>query len=434
VHANAYLSRAHKIANARHHGAAAVLLAPSTDDPEGAAMLEAGQPSANPSQQSSGIPVLALSRGAAERLLALAGGPSLAERQRAIDAALRPASERLPGVEVEVRVKIERRMGSAANVVGILEGADPELRREALVIGAHYDHLGRGEFGSLAPDRRGEIHNGADDNASGAAGLLELARAFAAQPRPRRSLVLAAFSGEEAGLVGSREYVAEPPIPIANTVAMVNLDMIGRLRSGTLFIFGTETSPDFPKLVRRAAGVARLGVNLTQGAFSPSDQTSFLARGVPVLFLFTGTHGEYHTPEDDAGLIDAAGEASVLRLVYEAAREMLNADARPTAIAMPPHDVGPGGAGYGPYLGTIPDFGGKPGDGVLIQGVRKGSPAETAGLRAGDRIVEFDGVAVANLEEYAALLFAAHTGQRVVIVVLRDGERIAVEATLGQRH
>ena len=185
-------------------------------------------------------------------------------------------------------------------MVAILPGRDPELKGQAVVVGAHYDHLGRGEFGSLAPDRRGEIHNGADDNASGAAGLLELARAFAAQPRPRRSLVLVAFSGEEAGLAGSREYAAAPPIPIASTVAMVNLDMIGRLREGWLYIFGTETSPDFPKLVRRAADAARIGVNLSQGAFSPSDQTSFLAQGVPVLFFFTGTHSAYHTPDDDA--------------------------------------------------------------------------------------------------------------------------------------
>ncbi len=170
-------------------------------------------------------------------------------------------------------------------MVAILEGSDPELRKEAVVVGAHYDHLGRGEFGSLAPDRRGEIHNGADDNASGTAGLLELARAFAAQPRPRRSLVLVAFSGEEAGLVGSREYAAAPPIPMASTVAMVNLDMIGRLRSGTLFIFGTETSPDFPELVGRAAEAAKLGVNLTPGRVLAlrSDQLSGAGRAGALL-------------------------------------------------------------------------------------------------------------------------------------------------------
>jgi hypothetical protein len=321
-----------------------------------------------------------------------------------------------------------------ANVIAILPGSDPKLKREAVVVGAHYDHLGRGQFGSLAPDRRGEIHNGADDNASGAAGLLELARAFAAQPRPRRSLVLAAFSGEEAGLAGSREYAAAPPIPMASTVAMVNLDMIGRLKTGDLHVFGSETSPEFPRLVRRAADAAQVGVNLSQGGFSPSDQTSFLAQGVPVLFFFTGTHTDYHTPDDDADKTDSQGEAQVLEVVYGAVHELLETSERPSLIATPQRDLGDAGPGYGPYLGTIPDFGGKPGEGVLIQGVRKGSPAEAAGLRAGDRIVEFDGVAVANLEEYAALLFGAHTGQHVMLVAIRDGERITFEAVLGQRH
>ena len=430
------LRRAFKIASARAQGAVAVLVAPAGPPAPGDPPLpgNAGRDWANPTQQSSALPVIALSWPAASRIVAAAGGPGLAARKDKIDREGKPASADLPGAEVALEVGVERRRGVEANVVAILPGRDPELRRQAVVVGAHYDHLGRGGFGSLAPDRRGEIHNGADDNASGAAGLLELARVFAAQPRPRRSVVLAAFSGEEAGLAGSREYTAAPPIPIASTVAMVNLDMIGRLRGDTLLILGTETSPDFPELVKRAAESARLGVNLSQGAFSPSDQTSFLAQGVPVLFFFTGTHGEYHTPDDDAEHTDSEGEASVLRIVYETVRELADADARPTLIAVPHRDLGDVGPGYGPYLGTIPDFGGKPGAGVLIQGVRKGSPAEAAGLRAGDRIVEFDGVAVANLEEYAALLFGAHTGQRVMIVAERGGERIAVEAMLGQRH
>ncbi len=430
------LRRAFKIASARARGAVAVLVAPAGPPAPGDPPLpgNAGRDWANPTQQSSALPVIALSWQAASRIVAAAGGPGLAERKDEIDRQGKPASASLPGAELALEVAVERRRGLEANVVAILPGRDPELKRQAVVVGAHYDHLGRGEFGSLAPDRRGEIHNGANDNASGAAGLLELARAFAAQPRPRRSLVLVAFSGEEAGLAGSREYAAAPPIPIASTVAMVNLDMIGRLRKGGLYVFGTETSPGFPKLVRRAAGAARIGVNLSQGAFSPSDQTSFLAQGVPVLFFFTGTHSDYHTPDDDAAETNSEGAADVLEVVYWAVRELADAETRPTLIAVPHRDLGDVGPGYGPYLGTIPDFGGKPGEGVLIQGVRKGSPAEAAGLRAGDRLVEFDGVAVANLEEYAALLFGAHTGQRVIIVAERDGERIAVEATLGQRR
>ncbi len=429
------LRRAYKIANARARGASALLIAPAGPPTQGELLPgNAGRDWANPTQQASALPVLALSWQAASRLVASAHGPGLAARKAVIDRSGRPASLRLPGVEVALAVGIERPRGVEANVIAVLEGADPLLKHEAVVVGAHYDHLGRGEFGSLAPDRQGEVHNGADDNASGTAGLLELARAFAQQPRPRRTLVLVAFSGEEAGLVGSREYVADPRVPLVSTVAMVNLDMIGRLRSNTLFVFGTETSPDFPALVRRAADASQVGVNLTQGSFSPSDQTSFVARGVPVLFFFTGNHGEYHTPDDDADRINSVGEAGVLAVVYRTVRELLDADGRPALIAVEHRDLSTGEPGYGPYLGTIPDFGGKPGTGVLIQGVRKGSPAEIAGLRAGDRLVEFDGVAIANLEEYAALLFGAHAGQRVRIVAVRDGERIVVEAILGQRR
>jgi len=202
------LRRAYKIANARARGAVAVLVAPAGATGKGELLPgNAGRDWANPTQQAGALPAIAVSWQAAGRIVAAAGGPTLAARKARIDRSGRPDSALLSGAELALEVVVERRRGTEANVVAILEGSDPELRREAVVVGAHYDHLGRGEFGSLAPDRRGEIHNGADDNASGAAGLLELARAFAGQPRPRRSLVLAAFSGEEAGLVGSREYV-----------------------------------------------------------------------------------------------------------------------------------------------------------------------------------------------------------------------------------
>ncbi|HBZ71462.1 MAG TPA: aminopeptidase, partial [Deltaproteobacteria bacterium] len=283
----------------------------------------------------------------------------------------------------------------------------------------------------------GEVHPGADDNASGTAGLLALARAFAAEKPPPRTLVVVAFTGEEAGLVGSSEYVRNPAWPLAETIAMVNLDMIGRLRDQRVTVFGADTSPAFQSLVSRAAAGLELTPSFEDGAFGPSDQTSFYAQGVPVLFFFTGTHPQYHTPDDQAALVNAAGEAQVLRLVYRTVAALLAAPERPGVIAaaQPPHAAGPGpGPGYGPYLGTIPEFGGPPVRGVRIQGVRAGSPAEAAGLRGGDVIVEFDGAAVANLEDFSALLFTARPGQRVEIEAMRDGVRIRTTATLGQRR
>jgi hypothetical protein len=434
VPADAFSTRAHKISNARDRGARAVLLAPRTGDADDVALPQAAAPSTTPSQRSSGIPVLSLTRAAAERLVALAGGESLAARQRRIDDALRPASELLPGVDIELAVDLERGMGSSANVIGLLEGSDPRLRAEAVVVGAHYDHLGRGEFGSLTPERRGEIHNGADDNASGTAGVLELARVFAQGPRPRRSLVFAAFAGEEFGLFGSSAYVEAPPFPLSDTVAMLNLDMIGRLRRDSLTVFGTGSSPDFPRLVRRAFRELSLDAAFSEDAFTPSDQTSFYARGVPVLMFFTGAHPQYHTPEDDASLIDAAGTARVLDGVYRVARALADADSRPELVAAATAPPSRGGSGYGPYLGTVPSFGEGELPGVVLQGVAPGSPAERAGLRAGDRIVSFDGASIENLEEYAARLSAARPGQEVRIGLLRDGRLVETVATLGRRR
>jgi hypothetical protein len=434
-----YLSRVYKTLNAKRHGASAVLIAPSTPPTPDAVERLPRAEGANPTLQPGEAIALAVSRATAERIVTSTPGPTLAERQAAIDASGRPDSARLLGVRARVKVQIDRRMGSVANVVGILRGSDPVLAREAVVVGAHYDHLGRGEFGSLAPDRRGEVHPGADDNASGAAGLLALARTFAGtRPAPPRTLVLVAFTGEEAGLVGSSEYVRNPAWPLADTIAMVNLDMIGRLREQRLTVFGADTSPAFESLVNRAAAGLALTPQFEDGAFGPSDQTSFYRKSIPVLFFFTGTHPQYHTPDDQAVLLNASGEAQVLRLVYRTVAALLAVPERPVALlrAQPAHAMGPvqAGQGYGPYLGTIPDFGGPPVHGVRIQGVRTGSPAEAAGLRAGDVIVEFDGATVANLEDFSAVLFTARPGQRVEIEALRDGTRVRTTATLGQRR
>ncbi|MGE4605112.1 MAG: M20/M25/M40 family metallo-hydrolase, partial [Myxococcota bacterium] len=426
-----FLRRSYKFANAKRHGAAAVLLMPSLPDAPDLPG-NAGNESNNPTTQAGGVIAVGVSRAVADQIFPTTG-PTLSELQEGIDATGRPMSMRLEGATLVVAVEVERKVGTVANVVAIREGTDPKLRHEAVVVGAHYDGLGHGDFGSLAPARRGEVHNGADDNASGAAGLLALARAFGRQPASRRTLVLAAFAGEEAGLVGSAEYVRNPPISLKDTVAMVNMDMIGRLRDGKLVVFGVETSDSFPGLVERAARGIPLRAEQSDGGYSASDQTSFYARDIPVLFFFTGSHSQYHTPDDDADQIDPSGEADVLRVVYRIVRELLDADERPDVLAAAPPGKGEGG-GYGPYLGTIPDFGGMAERGVLLQGVRGNSPAAKAGLRSGDRIVGFDGAEIANLEEYAALLFAARPGQRVEVIAIRADERMTFEVTLGQRR
>jgi membrane-associated protease RseP (regulator of RpoE activity) len=281
------------------------------------------------------------------------------------------------------------------------------------------------------------VHPGADDNASGAAGLVALARAFASGPAPPRSLVFIAFTAEEAGLLGSAHHVAHPAVALDDTVAMINLDMVGRLRDDTVTVFASETGEGLEALVREAAREEGLAVEIAGGGLGPSDHASFTTNGIPAVFFFTGLHPEYHTPDDRAALLEVAGSGRVLALVARVTEAIAAAPSRPEFTGdtqRAAHGSGAEISGYGPYLGTVPAFGGEPVRGVRLSGVRSGSPAEAAGLRSGDVIVVFAGTEVASLEEFAALLFTRTPGARVGIVALRGEERIETEATLGRRR
>ena len=426
--AGALAQRALKLATARQHGARAVLFVPAS----GAELAEERAGGA-PTRTSAGVIALALSRSTAERLAARAGG-DLAEWSRRAESGApldQPRRVRVTGA-----VEVERKESEVANVVGRLPGGDPARRHEEIVIGAHYDHLGRGEYGSLRPAARGEVHPGADDNASGAAGLVALARAFASGPRPARTLVFVAFTAEEVGLIGSSHYVEshEP----GEIVAMLNLDMVGRLGDGGVSAFGADTAPAFEDLVRRAAVRRGLAVSFVDGSHGPSDHSSFHAAEIPALFFTTGAHEAYHTPDDRAESLRSDGAARVFGLTADVALALAEAQERPHFAAVQP--IAPRGAargshggGYGPYLGTVPAFGPASTAGARINAVMPDSPAERAGLAAGDVIVSFAGTPVASLEEFAALLFAQSEGSEVEIVVLRGEERIVTRAVLGRR-
>ncbi len=406
--------RSVKLMAARERGARAVLFAPGLEGPDDVALED--PMGALPTRTASGVIVLALSRDATERVAARAG-LELAALVAAADKRFRPS---LRGARVVGAVRIERTEGEVANVIGRLPGADPALAGEPVVIGAHYDHLGHGEFGSMRPAARGEVHPGADDNASGAAGLVALARAFAAAPRPARPLVFVAFTAEEAGLVGSARYVES--LRPDSVSSMVNLDMIGRLGENGVTVFGAETASGFADLVRHCAERRALPVAFEEGAHGPSDHASFEAARIPALFFTTGAHEAYHTPDDRAEALRPEGAARVLDVVSDVTLALANTRPRlaflgaATASHAPP---GGEGGGYGPYLGTVPAFGAEGVRGAKLAAVRAGSPAERAGLRAGDVIVEFAGSPVANLEEFAALLFAQREGAAVQIVVQR---------------
>jgi hypothetical protein len=337
------------------------------------------------------------------------------------------------GLRATLEAKVEPLRAKAYNIVGMLRGRDPERADELIVLGAHYDHLGLGGPGSLAPDLE-EPHNGADDNASGTSLLLGLARYFAADPerRPGRSLVFVAFSAEELGLLGSEYFVSHPPLPLEKVTAMVNFDMVGRLRDEKLQVFGTATAEEFAALLDSLDARSPLALSHVGDGYGPSDQTSFYARGIPVLHLFTGTHSQYHRPEDDWQLINAEGMAEVADF---ATRLIQRLGDRPGELTLVKQERPRAeGGGYGPYLGTIPDFGEVEGGGLRLSGVRAGSPADKAGLREGDVVIEFAGKDVLNIYDYTYALREHAPGDTVAIKVRRDGAVVELSAVLGRRR
>ena len=422
-----------------------------------------------------GIPVIVISRRLAERLLGLgklAEYESVADLRKVTNSpsdSSQSSNSGMPrplllrthvsALKVDLSIDVVRRESPSFNVVGILPGADPKLKNEAIVIGAHYDHLGLGGEGSLAA-REGEIHHGADDNASGVAGLLELARMFSAQ-KPRRTIVFIAFSGEEEGLIGSSYYVNHPVVPLQNTVAMINMDMIGRLNQKKLIVGGVGTAKEWNDIVTsevlqtRPVALAELsnpnrppgkvtmviGANgqaasaiiheprfdltLNEDGFGPSDHSSFYAKQIPVLFFWTGTHSDYHKPSDTADKINYQGEARIVSFVANVIRDIDKNDKRPTYTVAKRESQGRS-TGFRVYLGTIPNYADS-NDGLKLDGVRDNSPAAKAGLKAGDRIVKMAGRDVKNVYDYTYALGEMKAGQEYEVELIRDGQRMTLK-------
>ena len=362
-----------------------------------------------------GLPVIVVSRAAAERLLA-ASNISLSQ--------LDPKSSagRVLTGSGTLSTDIVRTEAPAYNVIGMLEGSHPILKKEVIVIGAHYDHLGRGGEGSLAP-RAGDIHYGADDNASGTAGVLELARLFTKQtPRPRRTIVFMAFGGEEEGLLGSNYYINHPLVPLANTVAMINMDMIGRMKDGKLIIGGIGTAKEWRDLM---ATEKTFQLTLNEDGFGPSDHSSFYAKQIPVLFFWTGTHTDYHKPSDTFEKINYEDEVRILALVARVVNQLDTADNRLTYTTAK-SDATPRTGGFRVYLGTIPSYADSD-NGLLIDGVRDDSPAAKAGLKAGDRIVKIGTRDIKNVYDYTYALGEMKAGEEYAIEVMRGTERLSLK-------
>jgi len=302
-----------------------------------------------------------------------------------------------------------------------------------IVIGAHYDHLGFGDDGSLEPDSRA-IHNGADDNASGTAALLEVAREMIERRgQLKRDVVFMAFSAEERGLVGASNIVRRPPegLVIESIVAMINMDMVGRLRDNKLSVLGGDSAEEWDDLVGPLC--EHYGFECTVGGdgFGSSDQSAFFAADVPVLHFFTGTHSEYHRPSDDANLINAEGGARIAWLVSDVASTVANREGELTLVKT--SDGPQRRMALKARLGTIPDYAG-PADGspgLLLSDVRPESPAEEAGLQRGDIIVQIGDMGIASVQDYMVVLSESNPGDTAPVIVIRDGERVEMEVTFG---
>jgi aminopeptidase YwaD len=328
----------------------------------------------------------------------------------------------------EVSASIEPNRGVARNVVGFIPGSDPQLRDEVIVIGAHYDHLGYGEVGSLAPEP-GDIHPGADDNASGTAAIMELARLLAQnRDRLKRSVLVIAFSAEEEGLLGAEHFLQNPTIPRENIVAMLNFDMVGRMSNNRVSVSGVGTAAEWEGILK-TANTESLNLQLSQSASGGSDHMPFMRREIPVLFFFTGMHPDYHRPSDTWEKINYEGQAQIVALAERVVYDLASRPERPkfTRPQQPQPQQGAQRSGFRVRIGLIPTYSEQ--DGVLLEGVAPSSPAEQAGLKAGDRIVAVMGQRIRNIEELTSLYDKMEPGKPVEFTIIREGKELKLQVT-----
>jgi hypothetical protein len=423
-----------KAANARRHGARGVILINDrVNHKTDKDTLEKFGRADGPAD--AGIPFVQVKEDLVEPWFK-ASGKDLMELETGIDKDLKPRSFVIPGVEVRETVDIERAVKTVHNVAAYVPGETNEY----VIIGAHYDHLGLGEQFSLAPSLAGTVHPGADDNASGTAGVLELARYFAAKPKAKRGVLFLNFAGEELGLLGSGYYATHPELPLDKAVTMINLDMIGRVRESKIFVGGAGTGSSLRSALDRIIPETKLKVDYSDnGGYGSSDHTSFTAKQVPVLFFFSGLHGDYHKPSDTWDKIDGLASIQVLQLVAQVTENLDSEPERPTFVRVveKPADrtassTAPGGSGYGPNFGSIPDFN-EPPTGVRFADVRDGTPAALAGLKAGDIMVKFGDQDIRNLYDFTYALRAKKPGDEVVVEVLRGDKKISARVKLTER-
>ncbi len=443
---------------AKEHGARALIVVAKANDFKTDPLSRLNY---EPTFGETAIPVIAISREIAAGLFGVRTVTELAEIEKWIamktnaPPAIRISLANSPKATVTAKVELQKKTVDAYNVIGIVEGRDAVLKNEAIVIGAHYDHLGRGGRSSLAANST-DIHHGADDNASGTAAIIELARQFAKEKKNKRTIIFIAFGGEEEGLLGSKHYVNNPVWPLDKTVAMINLDMVGRLNENKLTVGGIGTASEWKELVElhsryqviqnsapRAARIPNdatglapavpkferldplFSLQLNEDGFGPSDHSSFYGKQIPVLFFFTGTHTDYHKPSDTAEKINFDGLTKITNYVAAIAKSV---DANPTRSTYRVAQTAPTGGRmtFNVSLGTIPSYG-DGNDGLTIDGAREGSPAAKAGLKGGDTIVKLAGKDVRNISDYMFAMSTMKAGEEYEIVIKRGTETLTLK-------
>jgi len=386
-------------------------------------------------QEDIGIPIVEVKNDAAAAWFT-AAGKSLLELQNSIDTSGNTASFAFPdAVHASLDTGIKKKHATVSNVLAYLPGKSDEY----VILGAHYDHLGKGEYGgSLAPSLIGQFHPGADDNGSGTAGLLELARILAPlKGQLPRGILFASFAGEELGLLGSAAWVRQPTLPLDKAITMINMDMIGRVQKDTIYIGGVGTGAGFRSILESGVAHSGLKAEYSESGYSSSDHTSFVVKQIPVLFFFSGLHSDYHKPSDTWDKIDPKAAVHVVDLVADTGVHIDELATRPPFVTVvekrPASSGSASGSGYGPYFGSIPDFG-QVETGVRFSDVRPGSPAAKAGLKGGDTMIEFGGQPIKNLYDFTDALHRSKVGDVVEVTVLRDGKPLKVQVTLEQRR
>lgn len=444
-HDSEYALFSSKIANAEKHGAATIVFCNDADEIRRSVVGQGPRPDrdkydplrgidrAGESDGSGHLPIVFCHRDVIAEVFKSATGMELDSVEKRIDDTGKPQSRELKGWRISGETNLVREHAQARNVLAELEGDGPHAD-ETIVIGAHYDHLGYGGFGSLAPEAVHVIHPGADDNASGTAALLEVARRLAAEAKVKkfqRRFLFISFTGEERGLLGSARYVRDPLVPLSKTIVMLNMDMVGRMKDNKLTVYGVDTATEFAPLITRLNEPYGFKLIKEMGGYGPSDHASFFAKKIPVLFFFTGLHADYHRPTDTADKLDVRDMRRVADYVSDIATALAEAPARPHFFESQAHEEHmTQQGGDRPYFGSIPDFGIESPGGYAISGVTKGGPADRGGLKAGDVIVRLGDAKIAGLEDFDAALRTHLAGDKVAVRVKRGGMEVQLEVRL----